>query len=252
MRFPDGTQETYGADEHDRLKIRINDQEHADLSFNSSDDVELVEYSDGHYVRLKQEDGKVIEASNNHHTVKFEYGEDGRLEKDLQDGSCVDMSMTRRVTWFSSRHLTARHSSTLTTAMICCAKFAIGRARPTRLRYDASGQVSRIVFPNRVTTHVERSRTSQDISITTSSRVHPNEAVVDDHYRSYARGRVIGLKRGNIKRQYQYDAGAGRPRRATRRVPRMVRLRSVRQPNFVREQHRRLRCDESSVARWPG
>ena len=241
VRFPDGTHETYSTDEQGRLKIGINGQDHAHLTFNSSDDVELVEYSDGHHVRLKQEDGKVTEASNELHTIKFEYGDDGRVKKEFQDGSCVEYEHDAEGNLVQLKTPDGQTLRYTYDGDDLLREICDWEGKSYQFDYDVSGQVSRIVFPNRVTTHVDLSQTAQDISITTTSRAHPKEAVVNDHYTYDARGRVVGLKRGNIKRQYQYDA-AGRliAVRDAKDVLRIVRLRSFRRPDFVRGQHRRL------------
>ena len=209
VTFPDGSEETYEADEAGRIEIAMDGQPHAFLSFNAADDLELVEFSDGHHVRFGQKDGKITDAGNQRHKTKLEYGDNDLLKKEVQDSSSVEYEYDGEGNVVRLRTPDGQTLRYAHDGDDLIREILDWDGRSYRFEHDPSGQISGIVFPNGVVTRIGLSPLGQDVSITTTSPALPNEPIVSDRYAYDSRGRVVERKRGDAEKRYRYDA-AGR------------------------------------------
>ena len=206
-QFPDGTLEEYEPTDNG-MEILLNGEIQASVVTDDDGELESVHFADGHEIRFCFADGVPLEAENASHRVKFTYDSEGRMLEEELDGRPISFLFDGDGNLAQLKGpggtIGCRHDGDdLLTSINTWDGAEI------RFDYAASGQISRIKFPNGITTVVEATPAGQIRAITTSSAMAGSRPIVLDAYDYDARDRVSTRRRHDQELMFSYDA-AGR------------------------------------------
>ena len=206
-RFPDGTREEYEATD-EGMDVLLNGNLHASLVTTDDGELESVRFADGHEIRFRFSEDLPLEGDNASHQVKFAYDGEGRMIAEELDGQRVEFLYDADGNIAELRGpagpLRYRHDGDdLLTSV------STWDGSEITFTYARSGQISRIEFPNGVTTVVDATPGGQIRGITTSGAAAGARAIVRDTYEYDARDRVSARRRLEAESTFRYDP-AGR------------------------------------------
>ena len=203
VRFPDGAMESFDVTSDGRLEVRLNEQSHFLVAFDDADNIESIAWSDGHRIDLKIDDeGRPVAGKNAGHEVKYEYGDNGLLTLEEQDGDAIayaydgEDNLVALTTPFGDECHFKYDGDDLIREILDWG------GQTFSFSHHANGQLATIRFPNGVVSEIQCHATGEDQEIRTLVPV--GSPIVEDTYTYDERGRVASLRRNGL-RSYEYD-----------------------------------------------
>lgn len=205
--FADGTSERYKVDE-EGLQISLGDRVFTRVVLGDDAGLEAVRFADDVRLRFRFENGSPVAASNEAHELEFAYNEAGQIVREELDGEAVEFAYDQdgnlETLKGAAGDLRFKHDGDdLLTSV------AVWDVGEIKIDYARSGQISRIDFPNSVTTVVDASPAGRIDAITTAQRAGAGPPAVNDEYWYDVRDRVERRRRNSQDTVFRYDR-AGR------------------------------------------
>jgi RHS repeat-associated protein len=202
VEYPDGNRHEYVDNRENGLqRLLVNGDLHAE--YRSSGDAVEVEYRDGSRERFTFDNGRLLEAANEHATVKFTYDGEGRLLSEEVDGQVVQYqrnavgALIGIVTPQGETLTYVRDRDQRLTGVVDW------EGGHYRIGLPASGPATEVSYPNgvRVTT------TASPMGLPASwSVLGPGSGAIDGATWDYDTcDRLISAARLDIRREYRYD-----------------------------------------------
>jgi len=188
----------------EQYKLLINGQEHASVGASAeAKDTYEISCADGSRSRFLIHDDRILEATNENGTVKFEYDDQGRILKEEVAGKVVQYlrnqvgALVGLVTPEGEKLEFQRDSEQ---RVIGIKEWSGGSIR---FHYAPSGAVQRIEYPNGVAAEF----TSNAVGLPDSMRLRRDQSVIAEYlWENDLRDRVTAMTFNGERHAYRYDA----------------------------------------------